>query len=593
MRCDELEKKPNSLIIEQAAISNLKQVLLQTNLVDPGGIQENDRTPSWDGELRIYNQEGSFSKDTLVGRIPVQVKGTYVKKYRKKPSFSVSVDDLKNYQEDRGVMFFVIYVKGIRDCQIFYRSLLPFDLRRILDNIGKRKTKSIKLDPFPQNDGNAIVRLLLKFIQNRKKQSTLLPNLKSLFDLEGSTIDIERLEIPSISGTRDISELFDGPQYVYIKPKNIETSFVAERIIVEQITRRDYLPIIVGGELLYDHVDMIVNSDETRHFKIGSAITFRVENGNLNFNLSFNGTLHEQIRALKLITALLHGKEISVGGNPFVASITSFGGHTVEEAEQILGDLETIDNVLSELGVKKDLQYGSLTDKELNKLSYLISGIRNHAAIPFNDIEGNAAYGRLVIGNITLMIMAKKETDNAGFIISNFFDEGIEVRTKGTAPESEHVVSAYVLLQPEWLEEIDNIDFTRIGQSVIQFPFSGFYEERVTYLALELLKYFDLNPESVILDAVIELLDYLQEHDDSEMTRINRIQTEKRRRELNEDEITYLVSMKSSDNSLEYQLAACILLESNIEAQMIYRKMREEERELFEQYPIMNLWKRN
>ena len=195
--------------------------------------------------------------------------------------------------------------------------------------------------------------------------------------------------------------------------------------------------------------------------------------------------------------------------------------------------------------------------------------------------------------SMILKVMLHTEADNAGLIISNFFDEGIEVRTKGTAPESEHVVSAYVLLQPEWLEEIDNIDFTRIGQSVIQFPFSGFYEERVTYLALELLKYFDLNPESVILDAVIELLDYLQEHDDSEMTRINRIQTEKRRRELNEDEITYLVSMKSSDNSLEYQLAACILLESNIEAQMIYRKMREEERELFEQYPIMNLWKRN
>ena len=42
---------------------------------------------------------------------------------------------------------------------------------------------------------------------------------------------------------------------------------------------------------------------------------------------------------------------------------------------------------------------------------------------------------------------------------------------------------------------------------------------------------------------------------------------------------------------LPYQLAASILLESFQEAELIYKQMSEDERKLFDRFPIKNLWR--
>ena len=95
------------------------------------------------------------------------------------------------------------------------------------------------------------------------------------------------------------------------------------------------------------------------------------------------------------------------------------------------------------------------------------------------------------------------------------------------------------------------------------------------------------------LDVVIQLLDFLSEKDSSQVDlyQINRLQTEKRRRKLNPEEIQYLSSMKTKGIPAQYQLAANILLESFYEAHLIYDRLCPEEKEVFASYPIMNLWK--
>ena len=45
--------KPNSNVIEMASINKLKDAVLRTEIIEPE-IHENDKTPSWDGELRLY-----------------------------------------------------------------------------------------------------------------------------------------------------------------------------------------------------------------------------------------------------------------------------------------------------------------------------------------------------------------------------------------------------------------------------------------------------------------------------------------------------------------------------------------------------------
>lgn len=131
------------------------------------------------------------------------------------------------------------------------------------------------------------------------------------------------------------------------------------------------------------------------------------------------------------------------------------------------------------------------------------------------------------------------------------------------------------------------------GVSIQKQPYSAVYGEHILFLILELLKLYDRRKDTTILDIVIQLLDFLSEKDASQVDlyQINRLQTEKRRRKLNPEEIQYLSSMKSKGIPAQYQLATNILLESFYEAQLIYDQLCPEEKEVFASYPIINLWK--
>ena len=77
---------------EIACISKLEDALIKLGYVTPD-FQKNDKTPSWDGFVFLYNEKDSDSKKDLERRIPVQIKGHYainfkvIKKYELLPEF--------------------------------------------------------------------------------------------------------------------------------------------------------------------------------------------------------------------------------------------------------------------------------------------------------------------------------------------------------------------------------------------------------------------------------------------------------------------------------------------------------------------------
>lgn len=64
----------NSKWIEEAAINALDRVFLSCPILSPH-TNRNDRTPSWDGFVLVY-QNASHKNENLLGRVPIQVKGT-------------------------------------------------------------------------------------------------------------------------------------------------------------------------------------------------------------------------------------------------------------------------------------------------------------------------------------------------------------------------------------------------------------------------------------------------------------------------------------------------------------------------------------
>ena len=98
--------------LNQTKYDNVKVVIIGQ---DPY-INEGDKTPSWDGELFVYNSE-DFNKNNLKFVIPVQVKGRSFAKYRN--TFQVEISDLLNYKKKQNVI-----LKFLLQCLLHRQHLL-------------------------------------------------------------------------------------------------------------------------------------------------------------------------------------------------------------------------------------------------------------------------------------------------------------------------------------------------------------------------------------------------------------------------------------------------------------------------------------
>ena len=99
----------NSKIIEREATLEIESMATNTLKINPD-INSNDTKMSFDGELEVYDSE-NLSKN-FVGKIQVQVKGKEVAKRGGKVIHrsNVKMNDLKAYQREGGVYYFVVYL---------------------------------------------------------------------------------------------------------------------------------------------------------------------------------------------------------------------------------------------------------------------------------------------------------------------------------------------------------------------------------------------------------------------------------------------------------------------------------------------------
>ena len=132
------------------------------------------------------------------------------------------------------------------------------------------------------------------------------------------------------------------------------------------------------------------------------------------------------------------------------------------------------------------------------------------------------------------------------------------------------------------------------SSSVTKQPYSAPYGRKIINLVLELLQLYDSVENIKLLEISIQLLNFVQKYNSipAEIIELNRIQIEKRRRELTQTEKCYLLSLKAPETVSQYQLAASILLESFQEADLIYSQMSEQDQKIFDSFPITNLWKK-
>ncbi|MFD5854315.1 DUF4365 domain-containing protein [Cytobacillus pseudoceanisediminis] len=158
----------NTKKIEEVAVAAVRNEILRNDLLSDE-IPVNDKTPSWDGEIWVYNNKKQ-KKNDLYGKVPVQVKGKKVSEFSKEGTkFPIKKVDLENYFTNGGILYLVIEMVDSDNTQIFYQSLLPIDIKKILEEMMEQKSIKKQFKKLPSTH-RALEFIIRNFIHHSRKQ---------------------------------------------------------------------------------------------------------------------------------------------------------------------------------------------------------------------------------------------------------------------------------------------------------------------------------------------------------------------------------------------------------------------------------------
>ena len=212
----------NTKRIEESATHALKGALLRCPTLS-AYISENDKTPSWDGQVFVYGSAEQKKSDGILV-VPVQVKGTSKHLSAKSVSYSCEISDLRNYYQNGGCILFLVSVDlESQFHKIYYSSLQVYDLKKELDAAGKQQSRRIQLQEFPEDSPNEMANIFASFAQDRSKQTSFVnKELLPLDDLVQKGVKVERLSftVPGIGFTPyNIGNMSHPMRFTYMQSR--------------------------------------------------------------------------------------------------------------------------------------------------------------------------------------------------------------------------------------------------------------------------------------------------------------------------------------------------------------------------------------
>ena len=363
----------NSNAIELLAVSSLKSQITRCELLRPE-ISENDKTPSFDGHIELYSKPGNKKSDWC-GKCPVQVKGQIFQDedfLKEKISYPVDVDDLKNYLKDGGVIYFVVGISEASDhSQIYYRSLLPLDIKNTISSLNdSQKTKNISLEKFPKftEQIEGVFRYFLFHKELQFGKIDLCSDMKLWQSDERETGSIWINPKPTL-----FDALLDGkPKYFY---RNFADKIpIPYRVgtITELAIENAKVDVSIDGKIFFKNVTVCFQKANIIHsITLNQGLSIRVNSSDKNATIKFTEkcTLLHYIENLEFMIALDKGKELKIGNLAVGSSLKT--KDNINLLEQHLEFLKKIQSLLDHLHITKEIKVREITDLMYRKFNFL------------------------------------------------------------------------------------------------------------------------------------------------------------------------------------------------------------------------------
>ncbi len=570
----------------------VKNVIAKTDYAE-SYINDKEKEPTWDGSIYLYSKPGDkHNKADLICRVPVQIKGCKKSKInRTSIKYSVERSDLSNFLKDGGAIFFVVYFnKNGTEEKIYYKLFLPYDLITLLDRDPKCKSCSVEFKPFP-DDPMEITNILNFFAIHKEKQAAIRSK-DQLISLEKLT---KKEKVSKINFTltshqpigNPILFMFTHETYLYaITPAgfNIPIGHL-KKLLAAQETRN--MSISIGDKVYYNNCKIQYEKDCIR-FLIGKSTTITSYNNEnkMSFNFKFRGSLSERILDGEFFLDLMDKRGLLANGIflPFVP--TDSDNFKRDDFCKKIKIYKEAQQVLQFHDVHEELNMDNLSDTDSRMLSLLVDAY-NGNEVRLADI--GQPFGFINVGNLKILISAKKNEETGLFQIFNFYESMFRLFIKDEH-EKMHIVPLPLGLRKEDMVNCSNFSKEKIIREFAEVQYNPITSESITLWLLELLKAYDMSKKSCLLEiahSIVQLIKQNDMHIDKHTVRLNELQIIKRERILNVDEKAELYKIISdAKDNIEIQIGAYILLGEADEAKKLLNSLPEERQQLFREYPI-------
>lgn len=482
--------------IELSAKGKLEDILSRLGYVTPE-IPSNDKTPSWDGFIRLYKNEESSAKSNLDRMIPVQLKGHYQKPpYNESANFDIDVIDLKNYLNHSGVFFFVVYLDENGAYKIYYDALTPLKIRRLLKGRESQKTISVYLQSFPENNKKSAVDIFFAFTLDM--EMSLPPTrditLEDAFNNKIPGFDTFNISYRGIQYKEDPFGYFlSQPSTLSLKNSYTGISFPIEIIVLESISSNCNESISISGIQYYNNFEIVRQKENTFILRLGKSFTynFQVNENTIKgtFNYTIQGNLPERINDIKFLLAYLENKEFEIGTyKAFPLTDEQVNSIDIKYFQNKLHLLEKIDELLKKLKISTVLDYDKITEKEEKTFIDLINTVLLGApCIPDNP---EALY-KLQLANLNILLVANKIDEEKYKIINYFSDENKRKfafsYNETTNNKNMFLIPSTFILREEDFISLDNIDYDMIYNDIINSQDSEELKKYTYYFMQEMI----------------------------------------------------------------------------------------------------------
>lgn len=588
----------NNKRIEEAAINILKTALLKSPYLE-SYIDSNDKTPSWDGNVIVYTNEDG-KKNNIMGRVPIQVKGTEVNPVNKDGTITYSADvaDLNNYYNDGGVIFFVIFVHiPMISGEIYYTSLLPYDLNSIMESVKSKKTYAIQLKRFPDDSVDEMTNIFMSFLSDRPKQMSIIgKDLPSLKRLEDSGVMIESLSFGStvvgINQDSIESYIVSHDIYLYAKIKGTDIEIPVEKVSEASITRQIDAPVKVKDKVFYK-VYQIVYKKEMSYIQIGKSLSIKIneEMQEATFDIKMKGSLRNRIRDLEFIISMVENHELTINGATI--KINSFENELIDELRKLFKYWDDVKRMLDVLGVKEDLDCDQLSDNDFKNIKNFVNTVLYNKEIGFPNVTENLYYGIFEISNLEILLWYEKQS-SGNYKIQNYFNHR-DIVFFENGNKNPIDISQFLLLRKLDFSHVSNLDCDKVVEDLKDRPVTSMSSEMMNFLALDIITGYDKQEKKddtllALADRIYDILEKNPAGADKDIIILNKLQIIKRRRDITTDEIVQLALLKEESKPLAIRCGAYILLDEFEKAKECLNAMKSKDKEEFIKYPIYSLY---